>query len=438
MTVLQIPDLAPATEFTLPETVERTLDNGLTVLAIRRPSVPLVEVRLRVPFAYADVAISSVMAQTLMSGTSDKTIVDIAAELQTVGGALSAAVDSDRFLVAGNALVDGLPRLLGSLAEVLEGASYPDDQVAMERERLADRINVARQQPSHVAQVALLKRMYDGHPYAVQTPEPEEVNGVSSDDVRAMHAARMHPGGATLVVVGDLPAEKALDAAATALSTWNGASTPRELEAAPLLLPGPITFVDRPDSVQSSIRVAATGLPRTHPDNAAQQLANLVYGGYFSSRLVANIREGKGYTYSPRSTVDHGKAGSAVVVSADVATEVTAPALWEMWYEMGRIASVAPDDDELEQARRYALGTLRLGTATQAGLASLASSFAGYDLRPDWLLGHANRLATVSADEVRRVASEIFAPSRAVTLVLGDGAAVRESLEVLGQVDDAA
>lgn len=434
MPALTIPELAPSAEFTLPPVHERVLDNGLTILAIHRPSVPLAEVRLRIPFSYADVAVSSVMAQTLLSGTSDKTIVELAAELQSVGGALSAAVDCDRLLLAGNSLVDGLPRLLNTMAEVLQDAAHPEDQVELERERLADRINVARQLPSHLAHVALMKRMYGSHPYAVQTPESDDVEAVTAADVRRMHADRAHPSGATLVVVADLPAEKALDAAEAALAPWNGTAHAREMEAAPLLHPGPVTLVDRPESVQSSVRIALTGRPRTHPDNAAQQLANLIYGGYFSSRLVSNIREDKGYTYSPRSAVDHALAGSALIISADVATEVTAPALWEMWYELGRIASAEPSAEELEQARRYALGTLRLGTATQAGLASLASSFAGYDLRLDWLLGHASRLAAVTAEDVHRVAAEVLAPSRAVTVVLGDAEQTREPLEALSGV----
>ncbi|MGH8882519.1 MAG: M16 family metallopeptidase, partial [Stackebrandtia sp.] len=137
-----VPELAEASEFSIPGCDERTLDNGLTILAIQRSSVPLVEVRLRVPFARADVAVSGVMSQTLLSGTADKSVVDIAAQLQSVGGGLSAAADADRFLVAGNSLVDGLPTLLGTMSEVLYGAEYPAEQVTVERERIVDRLNV--------------------------------------------------------------------------------------------------------------------------------------------------------------------------------------------------------------------------------------------------------------------------------------------------------
>ncbi|MFD0555975.1 putative Zn-dependent peptidase [Stackebrandtia endophytica] len=434
MPTIPVPDLAPDTEFTLPTCDERTLPNGLTILAIRRTSVPLVEVRLRVPFAHADVAQSAVLAQTLLSGTADKNIVEIAAELQSVGGAFSVGVDADRLLMAGNSLVDGLPRMLATLSEVLHGATYPQDQVESERGRLVDRLNVARQQAAHQVQVALMKRVFPGHPYAIQTPEPEDVSAVLAEQVRQLHADRLHPAGATLVIVGDLPTEEALDAGQAALADWNGAGGGEKVEPVPPLETGPLLLVDRRDSVQSSIRMAMTAVPRTHPDNAAQQLANLIYGGYFSSRLVANIREDKGYTYSPRSSVDHALAGSSIIIAADVATEVTAPALWEIWYELGRMVSTDVTDEELERARRYALGTLRLGTATQSGLASLASSFAGLGLRIDWLLEHANRLAKVTADDIARVSAEVLAPAKAVTVVLGEAGRIQQPLETLTPV----
>ena len=114
-------------------------------------------------------------------------------------------------------------------------------------------------------------------------------------------------------------------------------------------------------------------------------VVNLVFGGYFSSRWVENIREDKGYTYGPHSLVEHAVAGSALVVAAEVATEVTGPALLETLYELGRLASLPPKEEELEQARQYALGTLQLGMSTQAGLAGLVSTYAGFGLRLDYL-----------------------------------------------------
>jgi predicted Zn-dependent peptidase len=429
-----VPPLEPTHELSVPQTAERTLPNGLTVLAIQRASVPLVEVRLRVPFAEADLSQSALLTQTLFSGTADLSTVDIAAELQTVGGALGAGADPDRLLVSGNSLAAGLPRLLEILADVLQRAAYPADEVATERDRLVDRIQVAQSQPAHLARVALLKRVYGGHPYAVQTPEAADVKEVSPEQLRALHADRVRANGAILVLVGDVPPEKALDEAEAALSTWNGGGRLVELPTVPSLVPGALTLVDRPGSVQSSLRMALPGVPRTHPDHAALQLANLIFGGYFSSRWVENIREDKGYTYGPHSVVEHSVAGTMLTVSAEVATEVTGPALLETWYELGRLASLPAKEEELEQARQYALGTLQLGMSTQSGLASLASTYAGYGLRLDYLVEHAARLGAATRDEVAAAAARYLAPTRGVTVVLGDADRVESALGVLSVV----
>jgi zinc protease len=428
---LALPVLGPNRPLNLPVTAERVLANGLTVIALQRPTVPLVEVRLRVPFAWAPLAESTVLSQTLFSGTAEMSTVDIAAELQKVGGGLSAGTDPDRLVVSGNALVAGLDRLLEILAQVLGGATYPDDEVATERSRLADRIRVARTQPSHLARVALLKRIYHGHPYAVQTPRPEQVLGVSADGLRGLHAERVHPAGAILAVVGDLAPEAALDAAERALSTWDGGGKDVPLPPTPPLAPGPLTLVDRPGSVQSSLRLALPAVTRTHPDHAALQLANLIFGGYFSSRWVENIREDKGYTYGPHSMVEHGIAGSTLTIAAEVATEVTAPALLETTYELGRLASLPPSEHELAQARQYALGTLQLGMSTQAGLAGLISTYAGFGLRLDYLARHAERLASATVDEVAAAAARYLAPARSAAVVLGDADAVEAPLGAL-------
>ncbi|MGH3646497.1 MAG: M16 family metallopeptidase [Micromonosporaceae bacterium] len=426
-----LPELGPAKELRLPETTERTLANGLTVIVVPRASVPLVEARLRVPFAKTHLARSSVLAQTLLSGTETMSTVDIAIELQKIGGGLSATNDPDRLLVSGNALASELPRLLELLADVLTGATYPAKEVATERERLADRIRVASTQPSHLARVALLKRLYGRHPYAVQTAEPERVLAVRSAGLRALHAERIRPDGAILTLVGDLDPARALDEAERLLSGWESGGETVELPPVPELKPGPLTLVHREGSVQSSLRMAFAAVERTHPDHAALQLANLVFGGYFSSRWVENIREDKGYTYSPHSQLEHSAAGSTLVLSADVSTEVTAPSLLETWYELGRIASLPVEDHELEQARQYALGTLQLGLATQAGLAGLASTLAGFGLRLEWLAEHRTRLAGVSQADVYAAARRYLAPAVGATVVLGDADQVEQPLRAL-------
>ncbi|MDG4822926.1 pitrilysin family protein [Asanoa sp. WMMD1127] len=430
-----LPALLPAAPIKLPGEAERRLTNGLTVIAIRRPAVPLVEVRLRVPFARANLARGAMLSQTLFSGTAEMSTVDIAAELQAVGGGLAASVDPDRLMISGNGLAAGLGRILEIMAEVVDGAAYPSDEVATERDRLVDNIQVAKSQPAHLAREALLQRVYGRHPYAVQTPEPEQVRTVRPAQLRALHAERVHPAGATLVLVGDFQVKRALDTAEAVLGSWNGGGKDVTLPAAPAPAPGPVLVVDRPDSVQSSLRMALPAVPRTHPDHAALQLANLVFGGYFSSRWVENIREDKGYTYGPHSLVDHSVAGSVVLVSAEVATEVTGPALLETLYELGRLATTPPGAEELEQARQYVLGTLKLGMSTQAGLASLASTYAGAGLRLDFLKDYTAQLTAATRDDVAAAAAKYLAPSGATTVILGDAEKIEAPVATLREVE---
>ncbi len=430
-----LPDLELSGPLRVPEWVEQQLPTGLTVIVVQRPSVPLVELRLRIPTPAAPLAGLDVLADTLMSGTAQMSNVDIAAALQAVGGALGVSVDPDRLLVSGNGLVTGLDRILEILAHVLTGASYPEQEVATERDRLVERIHVARSQPAHLARVALLRRSYGTHPYAVQTPEPAQVRAVESDELRDLHRRWVRPAGAILVLAGDLDPEAVMASVSRALGGWDGSGTPPEaLPPVPPLVTGPLVLSDRPGSVQSSLRLALPAVGRTHPDHPALQLANLIFGGYFSSRWVENIREDKGYTYGPHSTVEHSVAGSVLVVSAEVATEVTAPALLETSYELGRLASVPPSADELEQARRYALGTLQLGMSTQAGLAGTASGYAGVGLRLDHLARYADDLASVGVDEVAAVAGRYLAPAAAVSVALGDAERIEPDLARLTPV----
>jgi predicted Zn-dependent peptidase len=150
---------------------------------------------------------------------------------------------------------------------------------------------------------------------------------------------------------------------------------------------------------------------------------------------VENIREDKGYTYSPRSSIDHAMLGSSFSLAADVATEVTGPAVLETFYELGRMSTLPVTDTELESVRQYAIGTLALSTATQAGLASTLAALLGGGLDVDWLTGHPARIAAVTIDDVAEVAAEFLAPSKLIGVAVGDAAAIFEPLSRIVEVE---
>jgi predicted Zn-dependent peptidase len=430
-----IPGLAPEVPLSLPVPVERTLPNGLRVLLTRRPGVPLAEVRLSIPAAHVDLATADLLASALFSGTETRSMTEIAQRLQSVGGALSAGADPDRIAVSGNSLATGLPELLDILGDLLKAAEYPDGPLAVERSRIIDGLSVAEQQPDFQVNRVLDARLWGDHPYGHQQPTAAEMAAVEREAVLALHAARVHPNGARLIIVGDIDTDATGAAVEKALGDWNGAGVPRRMEPLPDLVSGPLVLVDRPGSVQSAIRVAYPAVERTHADNAAQHLANLIFGGYFSSRLVMNLRETKGYGYSPRSRVDHSPAGSIQLAAVDVATEVTGPALQEVRNELRGMAERPPAADELDLARRYALGSVKLATATQAGVANYISVLAASDLPLSWLAEHSEQMREVTPADIQRVAAERFDPDRAVTVVLGDGGEIREPLAAFGEIE---
>ena len=296
--------------------------------------------------------------------------------------------------------------------------------MATERDRLVDRIQVAQSQPAHLARVALLQA--DLRPAPVRGADPGA--GARSarsgrPALRALHAERVHPAGAALVLVGDVQPEQALDAAERALGGWTRRRARGRAAARPRRWsPGPLLLVDRPGSVQSSLRMALPAVPRTHPDHAALQLANLIFGGYFSSRWVENIREDKGYTYGPHSVIEHSVAGSVLVAAAEVATEVTAPGA------AGDAVRAGPAGRRCRRSRRSwsrpaSTPWARSSSACppRPGWPALASAYAGNGLRLDFLAEHAARLAEGDRGRRRRRRRPATwpRPGRS-TVVLGD------------------
>ena len=439
-----VPALAKPRAPKLPTVSDTVLDNGLRLLTVRRPGVPLVELRLRVPFAAptgkggaAHVARATLLSDTLLSGTEHRDAGQIAVDLQSLGGQLSASTDADRLGFGGSVLSSGLPGLLELLGELLTSASYPKREVEGERDRLVQELAIHRSSAGVVAREHLLARMYGDHPYARDLPSAEEVADVKARHLRALHADRVVPQGSVLTLVGDVTPARAKGLVEKALGSWAAAKDPVPTPPVPPQPGRRALLVDRPGAVQTTIRFGGTAPSRDDPSYAAASLANLVFGGYFSSRWVANIREDKGYTYSPHSSIDHPPAGSRLVAGADVATDVTAPALLETLYELGRIATVPVGQEELDQARRYAVGTLALGTASQAGLAGLLSQLAGAGLGLEWVREHPKALAAVTVDDVLEAGARTFAPSVLTPVLVGDTAVVADSLRALVDLETA-
>ncbi|MBP2370741.1 M16 family metallopeptidase [Pseudonocardia parietis] len=437
----ELPALGSTKQVPLPDVVTETLPNGLTVLAARRPGVPLVEAVLRIPAASpepsadaARTAGTEVLVETMLTGTATRDRVRIDDDLAAVGAELGVAVDPEWLQAGGSALASGLPVVLDVLADVLIRATHPDDEVVRERARLAERIAVARAQPRTVAREALMRKRFGDHPIVSEMPTAEAVGEITPERVRSLHADVVVPDGARLVLVGDIDPEAAIAEVARRLGDWTGDHPARRLWAPEPPRAGDLELVHRPGSVQSQLRLTAPGVDRTDERYTAFQLANLVFGGYFSSRWMENIREDKGYTYGAHSGQEFVPGGAVLGFDTDVASDVTAAALLETRYELGRMVAVPPTEQEIDSARRYAIGSLLISLDSQSALAGTLSALDAAGLDLEWLRERPRRLEDVTTAEVTEAAAELFAPSRFTGVIVGDAEVIGPRLAALGGV----
>jgi predicted Zn-dependent peptidase len=414
---------------TAPRLLEASLPGGIHTLVVRRPSVPLVEVRLAVPLAADQIrkpAPVSILSRSLFAGTDRHDRVALAGAIEDLGASLDAHVGEDRVILSGAVLAEHLKELLALLVEVITSASYPPDEVKADRNRAADETLIALSQPDVVAAQALRRRLFGSHPYATPMPPPAALRRVDAAAVHALHPVVLNPAGAHLVLVGDLQPSRAVGLAEEAMAAWTVTD-----EAPPA---DPLDLVPRPASVQSNLRIGGSFARLGEPDWPAASLAEQILSGMFSSRIVANIRERNGYSYSPRSFVRHGRAGSSFTMAADVATGVTGPALVEIFYELGRIATLGITEEELEMARRHSVGRFSFETASLPGLATTLANLAirGVDL--GYLTAYPKAVIAATKQMVDEAAARYLAPSRLVTAVVGDPEVVTGPLSALGEV----
>ncbi len=433
-----IPQVGPLKRIKLPTVAEAQLPNGLRVVVARRPGIPRFEARLVIPTARrtgADRARQGVLTRTLLSGTSSRSSVELAEQLQAMGGTLDAFGDSDEVGLAGSALAPHLAPFLGLLADVVLRPAFPADEVELNRERYRQELTLARSQPASAAREVLLRRLYGDHPYGWGMPADEAVAKVRPAALRTFHGQRLQPKGSVLVVVGDVRPAAALEQASEVFAGWPDGGKPVHLPVVAWPTPSTTTLIDRPGAVQTNVRIAGGAIGRTDPGYPALAVANLVFGGYFISRLVENIRERRGYTYSPGSGVHQHRFASHFSVQADVGTEVTAAALVEIRYELARMLVEPVEDSELLSAKRYLAGTLSMAIQTQSGLAAYLSLLASQDLPLEYLRDFPARAQALDVEDIRAAAVEHMAPRRLHTVLVGDASAVLGSLEAFEPIE---
>jgi zinc protease len=402
------------------------MPNGMRVFLVRKPGTAILEVRLHVPtFATTTAAEATrdLLARALTAGTRDRSQTQIDIDLQSIGATLTAGTTEDALVVSGSVPSDHGEEFLALFSTIVRTATFPEDPVRVERARFADEVVLARSQPGVVAEDVFRRRLFGGHPYGLGLPFPSTVRRVTPARVRELH--KELTSSSTMTVVGDLPPARLFDVIGR--ERWMPRRKRLEVPVCHVRR-HPLLVVHRGGAQQTSIRI---GGPAPVHDTAFG-LANLVFGGYFLSRLVTNLREEKGYTYSVHSQVQHLSAVSTVSISADVRTEVTGAAYGELLGEMERYGDWS--EEEIDNARRYALGVLSIRAHTKAGLANLIDSVLARGLDLSYLRTYQREMRSVAPSTVRAAAAEFLVPSRLTTVMVGDAERIVPQIEQFGRV----
>jgi zinc protease len=422
----------------VPTIVQSTLPNGLTVWLVPRAGFPELTAVLAVHGGSAidpegREGISDVFASALKSGTSHRSALQIAEQLQAVGGEISTSANDDAVFVDVEGLATGRDVMIDMLADVARNATFPADEVELEKTNALQGLTADEATPEFAVDKAFGVAVFGDHPYRFTSPERSALEAVTPELLRGELARRFRPERALLVIAGDL------DPAATAarigqdFGDWKGTgAAPGPVPPVPPAGPGRILLVDRPGSVQSEIRVGRPALKITDPDYFPLLVANTVFGGAFASRLVQNIREEKGYTYSPGASVQTFAEGGELRVRAAVRNEVTAATLLEIFYEMDRMGATTPTDPEMSRAKRFQAGLYLLRNQIQSAVAFTLASNWVKGLPPEALAEFVPKVEAVTAEDVRRVGERYF-PSRTQQVVVGgDVATVQPALAMYG------
>ena len=436
-----LPPLGEERPVPMPEVATALLPNGLAVQVVPWRGVPLASARLVVRGGLSDdpsgkPGLARLLAAALREGTASRSGADLADLAQEAGGDLSAGAGPDSLTIGAYGLAARLPLLLDLVADVVRRAAFPADGVARARHLAHEELETSESEPSFLAVRAFAREVYGAHPYATIAPTAASIDAVTPGLLAAEAARRLRPERALLLVAGDVDAKEAIAAAGSAFGEWNAGGSAPPSVAAPAATDGPrrLLVLDRPGSVQTNLMVGNLGFPRTDPDARALELAMTIYGGSFPSRLVQNLREAKGYTYSPGAAASWLDGCGTVRSFAAVRTEVTGAALNEILYEMERMATTEATDEEMERAFRREAGSLAIALQTAAGVADELARLWVLGLPPDEIARFVPGLAAVTKGDVRRVSGRVFGTGSARIVAVGDAAAIRAELETFGEV----
>lgn len=435
------PNLPPPRPFNPPKVESYKLDNGLEVQLVEDHRFPFLSANLGFRTGSSQEpkdkpGIADMTSTLLTEGTDTKKSKDIAGEADFIGGTLKALSDYDYSILSGSCLSAYQSRMFDLLTDVLLHPSFPEDELALQKVNQIQELTMKRSNPDFLMEERFSKVVFGNHPYSIVSPTEADINKLKRDDLKDYWSKHYLPNNAVLIVVGDFnPATIKKDIESHFGTQWKPDTVPVVEEAAmPDQKGRRIYLVDRPGSVQTSIRVGNRAIKRNDKDFFPMLVANQILGGTAHARLFLNIREAKGYTYGAYSKLAPRKEPGEFFAKADVRTEVTNPSLQEFLYELERLRTTKVKDEEIQAAKNYLAGSFQLGLETQGGLAQRLLEAKLFDLPGDYLATYADKVMAVNVDDVRTAAGKLINSDNLVICVVGDARKIKSDLELFAPV----
>jgi zinc protease len=433
-----VPALGPERSVVWPRRLRQRLSNGLEVVLVESHSIPKFTAQLFFRSGNADTVpgLAEMTATVARTGTSRRASRQIEDDLRKWGADLSTGAGADNTAISFSGLTEFSAPLLDLVAEIGREASFPAAEFERERHQKLEELNIDRTTPDFLAAERIRKVLFGAHPYASFAPTKEQVEGYTRDALVQFYRERYRPSDGLLVAVGDFAPDAMLAQIERTLGTWTGVAPPHSPRPAPPAHRGRRVFlVHLAGAVQTDILLGNLAITRKHPDWLRAGLANNIYGGAFHSRLVMNIREKRGYTYSPGSGIVALREYGFFHVRAAVRNEVVAATLTEIFYELDRLRALPVEQAELDNALSYMSGVFSLGLGTQEGIAGQLATAYLDGLPEDYLESYRDRVRALKAGDVLEAARRYFDSADAQIVVVGDRQAIAEQAALFGEVE---
>jgi zinc protease len=419
----------------IPKPYETTLPNGLQVIIVEEPRLPLVSYRLA--FRTGSIndpsdmhGLTSVMTDLLNEGTETRTSKQIADEVARLGATLTAGVNSDYTTVAASALSSYGDQILDLMADVTLHPSFPASELDLSRQNRKQGLIAQRAQPSFLANERIARILFGQHPYGTISATPESLDAITRDKLASFHRSLFIPNNAVLVVVGNVRRDTVLKRVNDLFGKWaRGQAVAENFPQPPARTARGIYVVDRAGSAQSNIVIANASINRSSPDFFPMLVMHTVLGANASSRLFMNLREAKGYTYGAYSNLDTRRSLGSFRSTAEVRTPVTGDSLKEFFHEFERIRTEPVSEQELKDAKSYLTGVFPIRLETQEGLIDQLVQIKMYGLPADYLQTYRERVNAVAATDIRRVANQNLTPDKVAIVIVGDAAAINDQIK---------